>query len=48
MVNARWLIVLGSLALQGCVSHLSKVDGEGQPLIQTVRGVGYTLRLPRV
>jgi two-component system OmpR family response regulator len=30
------------------ISYLRrKVDGRGTPLIQTVRGVGYTIRLPR-
>lgn len=30
------------------ISYLrSKVDGDNQPLIHTVRGVGYSLRLPR-
>jgi two-component system OmpR family response regulator len=30
------------------VSYLrKKVDAAGQPLIHTVRGVGYALRLPR-
>jgi two-component system, OmpR family, response regulator len=30
------------------ISYLRrKVDAEGTPLIQTVRGVGYTIRLPR-
>jgi two-component system, OmpR family, response regulator len=30
------------------ISYLRrKIDGQGTPLIQTVRGVGYTIRLPR-
>jgi two-component system, OmpR family, response regulator len=30
------------------ISYLRrKIDGSGTPLIQTVRGVGYTIRLPR-
>ena len=30
------------------ISYLRrKVDGRSTPLIQTVRGVGYTIRLPR-
>jgi two-component system OmpR family response regulator len=34
--------------LETYISYLrKKVDAEGQPLIHTVRGVGYSLRLPR-
>jgi two-component system OmpR family response regulator len=34
--------------LETYISYLrKKVDGEGQALIHTVRGVGYSLRLPR-
>jgi len=34
--------------LETYISYLRhKVDGQGPPLIHTVRGVGYTLRLPR-
>ena len=34
--------------LETYVSYLrKKVDGHGQPLLHTVRGVGYVLRLPR-
>ena len=34
--------------LETYISYLrKKVDGEGPPLIHTVRGVGYALRLPR-
>jgi len=34
--------------LETYISYLRhKVDGRGPPLIHTVRGVGYTLRLPR-
>ena len=34
--------------LETYISYLrKKVDGEGAPLIHTVRGVGYSLRLPR-
>jgi two-component system OmpR family response regulator len=34
--------------LETYVSYLrKKVDAEGPPLIQTIRGVGYALRLPR-
>ncbi|HEY1597060.1 MAG TPA: response regulator transcription factor [Thermoleophilaceae bacterium] len=34
--------------LETYISYLrKKVDGEGPPLIHTVRGVGYSLRLPR-
>jgi two-component system OmpR family response regulator len=34
--------------LETYISYLrKKVDGEGPPLLHTVRGVGYSLRLPR-
>ena len=34
--------------LETYISYLrKKVDAEGPPLIHTVRGVGYSLRLPR-
>jgi two-component system, OmpR family, response regulator len=34
--------------LETYISYLrKKIDAEGVPLLHTVRGVGYTLRLPR-
>jgi two-component system OmpR family response regulator len=34
--------------LETYISYLrKKVDADGPPLIHTVRGVGYSLRLPR-
>jgi two-component system OmpR family response regulator len=48
LLDHVWSYDFGGDVLETYISYLrKKVDAEGPPLIHTVRGVGYSLRLPR-